>query len=66
MAAGEVDLALNAAGFIWDYAPMKLIVTEAGGRFTKLDGRTEPGGGDALVTNGALHQQALAVIVGPD
>jgi histidinol-phosphatase len=38
------------------------IVTEAGGRFTSLDGEPGPWGGNALATNGALHDEALAML----
>jgi histidinol-phosphatase len=35
------------------------IVTEAGGRFTSLDGQDGPWHGTALATNGRLHDVAL-------
>lgn len=38
------------------------IVTEAGGRFTSLDGVDGPHGGNALATNGLLHDEVLDVI----
>jgi histidinol-phosphatase len=37
-----------------------VIVTEAGGEFTALDGRPGPTGGNALATNGRLHAEVLA------
>ena len=35
------------------------IITEAGGRFTSLEGEDGPFGGNALATNGLLHPDAL-------
>jgi histidinol-phosphatase len=35
------------------------IVTEAGGRFTSLAGKPGPWGGNALATNGLLHDEVL-------
>ncbi len=62
VAAGEIDIALSTLGFEWDYAPMKLIVEEAGGRFTDLQGRAAIDSRNAVVSNGALHDELLAVI----
>ncbi len=39
-----------------------VIVEEAGGRFTDLDGKPGPLGGNALATNGLLHDEVLAII----
>jgi histidinol-phosphatase len=39
-------------------AALDVIVREAGGRFTSLDGSDGPWGGNALATNGHLHDQA--------
>ena len=44
---------------VWDLAALDVIVREAGGRFTDLDGKPGPSGGSALATNGALHDAAL-------
>ena len=46
----------------WDLAPCKLLVEEAGGRFTDLDGRSSIYTGTALATNGRLHDAALALL----
>jgi histidinol-phosphatase len=35
------------------------IVTEAGGRFTSLDGQDGPFGGNAVASNGILHSEFL-------
>ena len=43
-------------------AALDIIVREAGGAFTSLDGTPGPNGGNALATNGRLHEQALAFL----
>jgi histidinol-phosphatase len=46
----------------WDLAPCKIIVEEAGGRFTDLEGRPTIYSSSALATNGRLHDAALALL----
>jgi histidinol-phosphatase len=38
------------------------IVTEAGGRFTSLDGEPGPFGGNAVATNSLLHEEVLEAL----
>jgi histidinol-phosphatase len=46
----------------WDLAPCKILVEEAGGRFTDLEGRPTIYSSSALATNGRLHDAALALL----
>jgi histidinol-phosphatase len=46
----------------WDLAPCKIVVEEAGGRFTDFEGRPTIYTGSALATNGLLHDTALALL----
>jgi histidinol-phosphatase len=46
----------------WDVAPCKLLVEEAGGRFSDLDGRATIDSGSALASNGRLHDAVLALL----
>ncbi len=62
LAAGEIDACVSIGGFAWDYAPFELIVQEAGGRFTDLDGRGGFEAGQALATNGAIHDEAVEAV----
>ena len=62
MAAGEADVALSGGGYAWDYAAPKLIVEEAGGRFSDLAGQSRIDSRNALVTNGRLHDEVLEVV----
>jgi histidinol-phosphatase len=62
VAEGAVDLACEPDLELHDMAALVPIVTEAGGRFTSLAGVDGPFGGDALATNGHLHEAALAAL----
>ncbi len=62
VAEGAVDLAAEPDLELYDMAALDVIVREAGGMFTSLDGKPGPLGGNALATNGRLHDQALAFL----
>jgi histidinol-phosphatase len=62
LAEGAVDIAAEPELELYDMAALDIIVREAGGIFTSLDGTPGPDGGDALATNGKLHDQALAFL----
>ena len=62
VAEGAVDVAAEPELELYDMAALDVIVREAGGKFTSLDGRPGPLGGNALATNGRLHDQALAFL----
>jgi histidinol-phosphatase len=62
VAEGAVDLAAEPELALHDMAALDVIVREAGGIFTSLDGEPGPTGGNALATNGKLHDQALAFL----
>lgn len=59
VAEGAVDIAIEPTVAIWDMAPIQLIVEEAGGRFTDLEGNARIDGGSALSTNGRVHDAVL-------
>ena len=62
VAEGAVDLAVEPELELYDMAALDVIVREAGGIFTSLDGEPGPNGGNALASNGKLHDQALAFL----
>jgi histidinol-phosphatase len=62
LAEGAVDLAVEPELEVYDMAALDIIVREAGGRFTSLDGEDGPWGGNALASNGHLHDAALAFV----
>ena len=62
VAEGAVDVAIEPSLALWDMAALDLIVREAGGRFTSLDGVDGPFGPNAISTNGVLHSAILEAI----
>ncbi len=60
LAEGAVDIATEPSLAVYDMAALVPIVTEAGGRFTSLAGKPGPFGGNAVATNGLLHDEVLA------
>ncbi len=62
LAEGAVDLAAEPELEVYDMAALDVIVREAGGRFTSLDGTDGPWGGSALASNGHLHDAALSFL----
>lgn len=46
----------------WDLAPLKILVEEAGGRFTDFEGAATIYGGSAVVTNGRVHDELLEIL----
>ncbi|MFV0450724.1 MAG: inositol monophosphatase family protein [Propioniciclava sp.] len=66
VAEGAVDIATEPDLALHDMAALDVIVTEAGGQFTNLDGLAGPIGPGALATNGRLHEQALSALTPGD
>ena len=62
VAEGVAEIGCEAVVSLWDLAAPQVIVEEAGGTFTDLAGVPTADGGDALATNGLLHDQALALV----
>ena len=62
IAEGVADVGCEAVVSLWDLAAPQVIVEEAGGTFTDLGGVPTADGGDALATNGRLHEAALAIV----
>jgi histidinol-phosphatase len=62
VAEGAVDIAAEPEVSVWDLAHLDILVREAGGMFTGLDGAPGPHRGSAVATNGLLHEQVLSDI----
>lgn len=62
VAEGAVDLAAEPELELHDMAALDVIVREAGGRFTNLDGTPGPVGPGAICTNGVLHDTVVAAL----
>ena len=59
VAEGAVDAAVDWVSKPWDLAPLGLIVEEAGGRSTTIDGERTIYKGRFVSTNGLLHEEVL-------
>jgi myo-inositol-1(or 4)-monophosphatase len=65
LAAGYLDVSIGTRNTAWDYAPTVLLVNEAGGKATDLDGSPWTPASEGLVaTNGRLHGEVLEILAG--
>ena len=64
VARGAAEAMLESDLNLWDYAALQVIVEEAGGRMTQLDGSPTADGGSVLTTNGALHDELVERLSG--
>ncbi len=62
VAEGVIDVAVEPAASTWDLVAPAAIVAEAGGRTTDLSGSDTVTGGNAVTSNGLLHDAALAAL----
>jgi len=62
VAEGKAEIYVETDLKAWDLAPCRIVVEEAGGRFTDLAGVPTIHSGTALATNGRLHDTALALL----
>jgi histidinol-phosphatase len=62
LAEGAVDLVAEPDLALWDMAALAPIVTEAGGRFTGLNGHDGPTHASAAASNGVLHRDLLTAL----
>ncbi len=64
VATGRVEAMFDPVAELYDLAPMPVILAEAGGRFTSLDGRNGADHGSGVASNGHVHDALLAVLRG--
>ena len=62
VAEGAVDISVETDVNLWDLAALQIVVTEAGGAFTDLEGTPRPDRGSAVCTNGLLHAEVLSLL----
>ena len=62
VAEGAAEVATDPEATLWDLAAVSIVVEEAGGRFTGLDGTPGANAGSGLASNGLLHAEALAAL----
>lgn len=64
IARGQAEAMIDVDLKPWDLAALKIIIEEAGGRFTDFDGRATAYGGSAIASNGLVHDEIRALIAG--
>jgi histidinol-phosphatase len=62
VAEGGAEIMLDPIVSVWDLAAPLVLVEEAGGRFTDFAGARTAEGGDALATNGHVHDDVLEIV----
>jgi histidinol-phosphatase len=65
VARGAAEVMIEPALSEWDFAPLVVIVTEAGGRVTQVDGSAPVHGGSLVSSNGLVHDAVLATLTTP-
>lgn len=61
LAQGKIDIVAEGETKLWDVAPFKIIIEEAGGIMSQIDGSNiDLSLRSSLATNGYLHSQTLA------
>ncbi len=63
LAEGAIDIVGEFDLQPYDMAALIPIIEEAGGRFTAMNGESGPWNGNAIATNGLLHDEVLALLV---
>lgn len=63
VATGRIEIQVDPVLNLWDAAPLLPIISEAGGRFTDIDGNATVRGGSGVGSNGILHHEALDLLV---
>ncbi|MGH9111604.1 MAG: inositol monophosphatase family protein [Acidimicrobiales bacterium] len=64
VATGRADAVVDPTVEVYDVAAMAVILAEAGGRFTNMEGIDGAAGGSGVATNGRIHDDLLAVLAG--
>lgn len=64
VATGRAEIMVDPILSPWDAGPLLTIVTEAGGRWTSLQGEESIHAGSGVATNGILHDFVLETLAG--
>lgn len=63
IAEGALEVCVNLLDKAWDCAAAACVVTEAGGRFTDLDGKPTIHSGGIIISNGHVHDLTLEALL---
>ena len=62
VAEGALDVGCDSVVQLWDYAPVQILVEEAGGRCTTYAGAPPSPGSSFVSTNAAVHEQVVSLL----
>lgn len=62
VATGRIEAMVDPSIHFWDVAPCQVIIDEAGGRWSALDGTLDAAGGSFVATNGLIHDALLEAL----
>jgi len=62
VARGAAEVMIEPELSEWDFAALAVVVTEAGGRMTQVDGSPPVHGGSLITSNGRVHDEVLAAL----
>lgn len=62
VATGRIEAMVDPSIHYWDIAPCQVIIPEAGGRWSALDGSQDPHHGSFIATNGVIHDELLEIL----
>ncbi|HEY4233948.1 MAG TPA: histidinol-phosphatase [Lacipirellulaceae bacterium] len=62
IATGRAEVMIDPVMNLWDVAPLKPIIEEAGGQFTDWQGRATVHSGEAIASNGLVADEVMAIV----
>jgi fructose-1,6-bisphosphatase/inositol monophosphatase family enzyme len=62
VATGQADAIVDHTAGVYDLGPMPVIIEEAGGKFSSKNGVRAIDQGDAVASNGIIHDSVLALL----
>jgi histidinol-phosphatase len=65
VARGQAEAMIDVDLKPWDLAALKIIIEEAGGRFTDFEGKSTIYGGSAIASNGHVHDEIRSLLRDP-
>jgi histidinol-phosphatase len=61
---GKAEAWVEAGVQIWDIAALRILVEEAGGRFSDFSGASTHASGNCIASNGLVHGHVVAALAG--
>jgi len=64
VASGQADIWIEPSAAAWDFAPLKIIIEEAGGLFLNFDGGSSIHAGNCIACTAGLRDEAVRLLKG--